>query len=320
MHVEPVDDWNDDEFLYCTEFLLHGDELDQALVADYVSEKGGSELVVGGGGTLKIHVHTNEPGVVLSYMTELGEVSQVHINNMRRQQKDRDAALREEAPATPAKPVGFVTVASGDGLVEILRSLGADVIVSGGQTMNPSTRDLLDAVESVNAERVVILPNNKNIVMSANAAASEADRPTAVVPTTAIPQAFAALLAYEPSDDFDSVVEAMAQASVQVRCGEVTTAVKDAKGKVGDIVAGQVIGIADHEIEAVGDDVATVAFDLAATLITEDTETLTILAGEEFNDGSLRALADRLSTAYVDVEVETHRGDQPLYPVLLSAE
>lgn len=320
--VEPVDDWDDEEYLYCTEFLLFGSDLDKEALATYVGEKGGSELVVGDDGMLKIHVHSDDPGAILAHMTSIGEVAEVHVNNMRRQTKARDAKLAAEhgeAPA-PSKPVGFVAVAAGDGLAKILQSLGADVIVSGGQTMNPSTQDILDAVRAVPAESVVVLPNNKNIIMAATAAIAVADRPVAVVPTTSVPQAFAALLAYEGGDDLEAIVAAMTEASCDVRTGEVTTAVKDAKGKVGEIKSGQVIGIAEHEIEVVGDDVAEVAVRLAEVLLSDGAETLTVLAGADLDDDALSSLVDRIAQAYPDVEVESHRGDQPLYPVIMSAE
>ncbi len=168
-------------------------------------------------------------------------------------------ALESAKPAV-LKPVGFVAVAAGEGLAEILTSLGVDLVVSGGQTMNPSTQDLADAIERVQAQKVIVLPNNKNIVMAAQAAASVSTKPVVVVATTAVPQAFSAMLAYDgSSDDLDEIASAMTEAAGMVRSGEVTTAVKDAKGKVGAIKSGQVIGISDHEIEVVGDDVNTVA-------------------------------------------------------------
>jgi len=320
--VEPVDDWDDEEYLYCTEFLLFGEDLDKGAITDFVVSKGGSELVVGDDGMLKVHVHTDEPGAVLAHMTQQGEVAEVHINNMRRQTRDRDAKLAADknAAATPVKPVGFVAVAAGEGLAKILRSLGADVIVSGGQTMNPSTQDILDAVRATPAERVIVLPNNKNIIMAATAASTVAEKPVAVVPTTSVPEAFSALLAYDGSDDVESIVAAMTEAAAEVRTGEVTTAVKDAKGKVGDIRAGQVIGIADHEIEVTGDDVSDVAVRLAGVLLSSGEETLTVLAGADFSDEALDDLVSRLEVAYPDAEVESHRGEQPLYPVILSAE
>lgn len=327
--VEPADDWDDQEYLYCTEFLLFGDNIDGESVLDYVSSVGGSELVVGSAGEFKVHVHTDDPGSVLSHMTALGEVSDVHIHNMRRQSQAREAILAAEAltsggvpqaPATPLKPVGFVAVAAGSGLVSILESLGVDVVVSGGQTMNPSTKDFVDAVAKVPAEKVVILPNNKNIIMAATAAIGVADKPVAVVPTTSVPESFSAMLAYDGGDDLDAVTQALTEAASMVRSGEVTTAVKDAKGKVGDIRSGQVIGISNHEIEVVGDEVNSVAAELAEVLLATGAETLTLLAGEAYDDASLSALAAQIGASHPTVEIETHRGEQPLYSLIMAAE
>jgi DAK2 domain fusion protein YloV len=323
LKVVPVDDWDDSEYLYCTEFLLFGPEIKAEEIHDFVASVGGSELVVGADGEFKVHVHTNDPGSVLAHMTSVGEVAEVHIHNMRRQAETRDAIIAAEpddsAKGEP-KPLGFVAVAAGEGLVQILKSLGVDEVVSGGQTMNPSTADLAEAIRRVHAEKVVVLPNNKNIIMAATAAASIADKPTAVVPTTSVPQSFAAMLAGDEDGDLDSIVAAMTEAAESVRTGEVTTAVKDAKGKVGDIKSGQVIGIIDHEIEVVGDDVAEVATKLASLLLEGGEETLTLLAGEGFSDEQLTTLAAGIGESHDDVDVETHRGEQPLYPIIMAAE
>lgn len=327
--MEPENDWDDTEYLYCTEFLLFGNDLDREAVLAYAGEIGGSELVVGNAGELKIHVHTDDPGSVLAHMTSLGEVAEVHVNNMRRQTKERAAGLRAETLVASAadsgwvskdiKPLGFVTVAVGEGLRSILSSLGADVIVNGGQTMNPSTSELLEAVGRANAEQVIILPNNRNIVMAAQQVLAVADRPVAVVPTASVPQAFAALLAYEPSMTLEQATEAMTNAASGVRTGEVTTAVKDAASKSGPIKNGQVIGISDDDIEVVGKSVIEVSLKLA-DIISKDAETLTVLAGADLGDAALADLASRLAEAHPELEVETHRGDQPLYPVIMAAE
>jgi len=317
LSIVPVDDWNDEEYLYCTEFLLHGVEADRRVIEEYISSQGGSELVVGDRETYKVHVHTDEPGAVLTWATHLGEVSEVHVNNMRRQTAERTSGLKREAD--PAKPVGFVAVAAGDGLAEILTSLGADVVVSGGQTMNPSTAELLEAVGRVDAASVVILPNNRNIIMAAQQVIGLADRPVAVVPTTAVPQAFAALISYDGSGDLDEITKTMTQAARSVRTAEITTAVKDSNGKAGAIQTGQVIGIVDHEIEVIGDDVMQVASDVV-DVIRGDGEVLTVLAGEEMSDDTLDALVKALSKRYPELEVVGHRGDQPVYPVLLAVE
>ena len=317
LSVRPVDDWSDDEYLYCTEFLLHGVEVERAVLQDYVADIGGSELVVGDADTYKVHVHTDEPGTVLTWATGLGEVSEVHINNMRRQTAERTEGIRRDA--APSKPIGFVAVAAGDGLAEILTSLGADAVVSGGQTMNPSTAELLEAAEGVDAEAVVLLPNNRNIILAAQQVAGVASRPVAVVPTTEIPQAFAALLAYDGSSDLESVVAEMTEAAATVRTAEVTRAIKDANGTVGHIDAGDIIGIVDHEIVVKGDDVADVTLS-ALEAILGDGETITLLGGEDLDDDALHALAARVAEAHPDCEVEAHRGGQPLYPVIVSVE
>jgi hypothetical protein len=315
--VQPVDDWADEEYLYCTEFLLHGAQVDPGVIREYVASIGGSELVVGDSTTYKVHVHTDEPGTVLSWATGLGEVSEVHINNMRRQTAERTAGIRKSS--APSKPVGFVAVAAGDGLARILESLGADQVVSGGQTMNPSTAELLDAVSRVDAAAVVILPNNRNIIMAAQQVVGVADRPVGVVPTTSVPEAFAALLAYDGSSDLDEVVTSLTEAAQRVRTAEVTVAVKDSKGKAGKIKAGQVIGIIDHEIEVVGSDIPDVTSEVV-DLICDGGETMTVLAGEGLGDDALAALVDRLQSEHPDLEVEGHRGDQPLYPGSVAGE
>jgi DAK2 domain fusion protein YloV len=317
---EPANDWDDTEHLYCTEFLLHGDGLDREAILKSISASGGSELVVGDAHTLKIHVHTDDPASVLAYVTALGEVSDAHINNMRLQTATRQEELAKAA-ATPVadKPIGFVAVAAGAGLAGILTSLGVDVIVNGGQTMNPSTAELLEAIRRVPAESVIIMPDNKNIHMAANAAAGAADKPVGVVPTTSVPQAFSAMLAFDPEADLETNVAEMTEAASAVRTGEVTTAIKDSIGKAGRIAKGQIIGISDHEIEVVGEDVADVAARLL-DVMADGRDTLTLLGGEDLTDTALEALAGRLSAAHPELEVESHRGDQPLYPVIMAVE
>lgn len=316
----PVDDWDDQEYLYCTEFLLFGSDLDRDAVRDRLAAAGGSELAVGDSEALKVHVHTDDPASVLAYATSLGEVAEVHVNNMRRQTAARARELRAGGkPGTPIKALGFVAVAAGQGLADILTSLGVDRVVSGGQTMNPSTAELLEAVESVPAQAVVILPDNKNIIMAAHATVGVASKPVGIVPTTSVPEAFSALLAFDPTAPLDANVEDMTRAASGVRTGEITTAIKDSKGKAGPIKAGQIIGIFDHEIEVVGDDIADVA-ECLLDVIAGDGETLTLLAGEDMTDEQADALAARLAERHPELEIETHRGGQPLYPLIMAVE
>lgn len=310
-------DWDDEEYLYCTEFLLYGTDLDRETIEDFMASIGGSQLVVGSPDQLKVHVHTDEPTDALAYSLGLGEISDVHIHNMRRQTAARAEALRAEAAAR--KPLGFVAVAAGEGLAEILRSLGVDEVVSGGQTMNPSTAELLAAIERVPAHSVIVLPDNRNIILAANQTVGIAGKPVAVVPTTSVPEAFSALLAADPTASMEENVASMTRAAESVRTGEITTAIKDAQGKAGPIMAGQLIGIVDHEIEVVGQDLADVAARLL-DVITEDGETLTLLAGQELDDAALAAIAETLSANHPELEIETHRGEQPLYPLIMAVE
>jgi DAK2 domain fusion protein YloV len=315
-----ANDWDDTDHLYCTEFLVYGKDLDRDTIESWMAEQGGSQLVVGDPGLLKVHVHVDDPASVLAYATSLGEVAEVHINNMRKQSVARAEQLASEHGDVPSKAIGFVAVATGSGLERILASLGADEIVCGGQTMNPSTADLLAAVEKVDAAAVVVLPNNSNIVMTAQQVAGVASRPVAVVPTKSVPESFAALLAADPAASLEENAAAMTEAASLVRAGEVTWAVKDSRSSAGEIKAGDVIGIADHDIKVVGSDVLDVSARLVDALADASSETLTILAGEQFDDADLAMLAERVGKAHPGLEVEALRGDQPLYPVILSVE
>jgi DAK2 domain fusion protein YloV len=316
--LTPADDWDDDEYLYCTEFLIFGEGLDRDSIEDYLSSRGGSQLVVGDPSALKVHVHTDAPAEVLAYAASLGEIAEVHVNNMRRQTATRAEALRQEQSGE-RKPLGFVAVAAGKGLADILLSLGVDRVVSGGQTMNPSTADLLEAIEDVAADAVIVLPDNRNIIMAAQQTVGIASKPVGVVPTTSVPQAFAAMLAAEPSAPLEDNVATMTESAAGVRTGEITAAVKDSKGKAGRIKKGQLIGICDHEIEAIGDDLGGVAEKLLSVIV-EDGETLTLLAGADLKDDELHAIEARLAAAQPQLQVETLRGEQPLYPLIMSVE
>ncbi len=320
--IEPQDDWDDDEFLYCTEFLLFGDTVDREAVLAFVQEHGGSELVVGDAGQFKVHVHTNDPGTVISFMTSQGEVSDVHVNNMRLQTAQRSADIARdqvESEGAERKDLGVVSVASGDGLKAILTSLGADVVISGGQTMNPSTAEILEAIEKVNSEAVIVLPNNKNIILAAQQAAEHSAIPVRIVPTVSVPQGFTALLELNMDDELDVNAARMSESLQGVRTGEVTLAVKDSSTSGLKIKAGDIIGIADDEIRVQGADVVEVAIELMATMI-DDAETVTLLAGEDLTEEQFELLQAESSARFPTVEFEAHRGDQPLYPIIFSVE
>ena len=324
--IEANDDWEGSEYRYCNEFLFKAEKhFDEDKVLQFLASMGECELLVGAYPDYKVHVHSNTPNLVLEHMLQFGQVYEVFIHNMDLEVAERTAKIHadQDAAAEPAKPLGFVAVAAGSGEAEILKSLGVDVVVSGGQTMNPSTADLLDAVAKVNAEAVIILPNNGNIRMAAEAAANACeDKRVVVVPTKTVPQAFSALFAVMPDADVDDVVEAMCDAYSEVRDGEVTRAVRDSSASDGSpIHSGDVMGIIAGSIDIVGSDVLQVTVDCINRMMDEEEgDSLTILAGEELSDEAFQEILDAIEEAQPDLEIDSHRGEQPLYPVIFSIE
>lgn len=324
VEIEQINDWEGSQFRYCTEFLVHSDSIDVDAAKEFLPTMGDCDLMVGMHPNFKVHVHSNRPDQVLQWFLEHdAQISEVHIHNMQLQTVARTESLAADkaAPAAERKSFGFVAVAAGEGNAKILKSLGIDVVVSGGQTMNPSTKDLLDAANGANADNVIILPNNSNIIMAAQSAAELAEMNCGVVPTKSVPQAFAAMFGFDESASLDENVEAMTESFADVKTGEVTTAIKDSKDAHDNpIVAGDVIGIADGSIEAVGHSVEEVVLSLLDAMEAEDADTMTILAGVDFDDEALDALVEKIEEQFDDLEIDQHRGDQPLYPVIFSVE
>lgn len=320
VEIEQINDWEGSAYMYCNEFLVDSDTLDPEEALDFLHTMGDCELCVGSVPKFKVHVHSNTPDKVLAYFLERGQISEVFIHNMKLQSEERSAKLEQEQEAE-TKPIGFVAVAVGSGNAAILESLGVDYVVSGGQIMNPSTKELLDAVNSVNAEAVIILPNNSNIIMAAQSCSEVSDKPCAVVPTKSVPEAFSAMFAFDETASLEENVEAMTEARDEVKTGEVTRAIKDSKDVHGNpIHDGDVIGIADGELEVVSDSIEDATMRILEVLEAEDADTLTILAGEDYTDDAFEALIERIEEAYEDLEIDSHRGEQPLYPIVLSVE
>lgn len=320
VEIEQINDWEGSAYMYCNEFLVDSDTLDPEEALDFLHTMGDCELCVGSVPKFKVHVHSNTPDKVLAYFLERGQISEVFIHNMKLQSEERSAKLEQEQEAE-TKPIGFVAVAVGSGNAAILESLGVDYVVSGGQTMNPSTKELLDAVNSVNAEAVIILPNNSNIIMAAQSCSEVSDKPCAVVPTKSVPEAFSAMFAFDETASLEENVEAMTEARDEVKTGEVTHAIKDSKDVHGNpIHDGDVIGIADGELEVVSDSIEDATMRILEVLEAEDADTLTILAGKDYTDDAFEALIERIEEAYEDLEIDSHRGEQPLYPIVLSVE
>ena len=327
VEIEANDDWEGSEFRYCNEFLFKADKkFNEEKTLKFLASMGDCELLVGSFPDYKVHVHSNTPDKVLKHFLAMGQIFEVFIHNMDLEAAERTAKIHADQDAAapePTKPLGFVAVAAGSGEADILKSLGVDVVVSGGQTMNPSTADLLDAVAKVNADAVIILPDNGNIRMAAEAAASACeDKQVAVVPTKTVPQAFSALFNVEPGSSLEDAVEVMTEALADVRDGEVTRAVRDSAASDGaPIHAGDVMGIIGGSIDIVGSSVKQVTVDCINRMQEEEEgDTLTILAGEELDDAAFQEILDAIEEAQPDLEIDSHRGEQPLYPVIFSIE
>ena len=328
--IEINDDWTGSEYRYCTEFLFHAESesFDEDANLRYLASMGDCELLVGAYPDYKIHVHTNRPDRVLRHMLHRGQIFNVFVHNMDLEAQERTEGIRadkeaNEAAKGPRKALGFVAVAAGFGQAEILRSLGVDVVVEGGQTMNPSTADILAAIEAANADAVIVLPDNGNIRMAAEAAAAACDTAeVAVVPTKSVLQAFSAMFVVNPDGDLQSNVDEMTAAIEDVRDGEITTAVRDSQAADGSpIHAGDVMGIEGGAITVVGSDVEDVTVRVINRMQEdEEGDTLTILAGSDLDDAAFTHLLDAIAEAQPELEIDSHRGEQPLYPVVFSIE
>ena len=326
VEIEANDDWEGSEYRYCNEFLFHAEkpfDPDEALT--FLATLGDCELVVGSYPDYKVHVHSNEPNRVLEYMLGYGQIFEVFIHNMDLEAADRTAKIAADKAAekAPKKPLGFVAVAAGSGEESILKSLGVDVVVSGGQTMNPSTADILAAIEEANAESVIVMPNNGNIRMASEAAATACESArVAVVPTKTVLQSFSAMFAVDAEASLEENAEAMTEAIADVRGGEVTRAVRDSSASDGSpIHSGDVMGIIAGSIDVVGSDVKQVTLDCINRMQEEEQgDALTILAGEELSDEAYQEIVDAIEEAQPDLEIDAHRGEQPLYPVIFSIE
>ena len=322
--IELNDDWEGSEFRYCTEFLFKAEQaFDEDATRDFLATQGDCELLVGAYPDYKIHVHTDRPDHVLDHMLAIGQIFNVFIHNMDMEAHERTEKIaQDKAAEAPVKPLGVIAVAAGSGQAEILRSLGVDVVVEGGQTMNPSTADILAAAKQARAEQVIVLPNNGNIIMAAQSAAAAADFPMAVVTTRSVPQGFSAMFAFNPTVSLEDNAAAMAEVLPGVHDGEITHAVRDSQTVNGDAIhSGDVIGLVDDKVTYVGSDVCDMCVEMVKAMQADiEGDTLTILAGLDMPQDEFEALVERLEDAVPDLDVDAHRGEQPLYPIVLSIE
>lgn len=327
-------------FGYCTEFIImlekaYDEHTEQEFKA-FLESIGDSIVVVSDDDIVKVHVHTNDPGLAIQRALTYGSLSRMKIDNMRLEheeklikdasriaagQKKQDEEKKAEKKEGPRKEMGFISVSIGEGVGEIFRGLGVDYLIEGGQTMNPSTEDMLEAIEKVNADNIFILPNNKNIILAANQASFlTSDKRVIVIPTKTVPQGITAMVNYIPEETPEENERRM-QAEIQnVKTGQVTYAVRDTKIDDKEIHLGDIMGIGDEGILAVGTDIRETALAMMAELVDADTEIIGVYYGEDVTEADAGALGEKLAEAYPDAEVEVHYGGQPIYYYVISVE
>ena len=318
----------DIKFGYCTEIMValkqgptYVKDFDYEEFRNYLSNLGDFLLVVNDDEIVKVNVHTEDPGLVMQEGLKYGALVKVKVDNMRNQhdaQVQKEEAVQTEQSAP--KDFALITVVAGDGLADIFKSQGVDYVISGGQTMNPSTEDIVKAIEQVNAKNVIILPNNKNIFMAAQSAAEVVDVNAAVVETRTVPQGFTSLLAFDPSQSIEANVEAMTASLSDVTSGSVTLAVRDTTIDGLEIHENDILGMVDGKILVSTPDMDQALLDTFDKMIDEDSEIVMIYVGEEGNKEQAQTIADKLEVAHEDIEVEIFQGDQPVYPYIFSVE
>lgn len=319
----------DIKFGYCTEFIImlkqsFGDK-DEMELKKYLESIGDSIVCVADEDIVKIHVHTNDPGLAIQKGLSYGELSRMKIDNMREEHNERviqSAQAEESKPEErPRKEVGFISVSAGEGLSSLFRELGTDVIIEGGQTMNPSTEDILEAVAQVNADNIFIFPNNSNIVLAANQARDlTEDKNIIVIPTKNIPQGIAAMINYIDGNTVEDNEEAMSEAMKEVKVGQVTYAVRDTSIDGKEIHQGDIMGLSDKTIETVGTDVAETTIELIRQMVDEESGLVTIYYGEEIDEAQAEEIAEAVRQELEDIEVEIEYGGQPIYYYFVSVE
>ena len=309
-----------DSFGYCTNFMIVGSAIPFEVVRAEIGSRGESAVIVGDERVVKVHIHTEDPGSLLTYAVRWGELSQIKIDNMNQQTRELKRHSNPPAVPAPATEIAVVAVAAGEGVAQVMRSLGATAIVAGGQTMNPSIQDLLSAVEGVAASRVIVLPNNGNIVLAANQLAGLTAKEVRLVATRSIPQGLAALTAFIGDRELDANVVEMCRAISTVRSIEVTTADKDATIEGVSVRRGQVIGLLDDTLVEAGDDLVAVTVATLAHADPDAAEVVTVLVGASTPDGTGDRLQAALAASHPRMDVELLDGGQPHYDFLIAVE
>lgn len=321
----------DIKFGYCTEFIIMTkkpmQQAEELKFKAFLESIGDSIVVVADEEIVKVHVHTNDPGVAITRALTYGELSRMKIDNMREEHREKlikDAekqAAAQAKPVMPHKEVGFISVSIGDGIGEIFKGLGVDYLIEGGQTMNPSTEDMLNAIAEVNADTIFIFPNNKNIILAANQAqALTEDKKIVVIPTKTVPQGIAAIISFDPTASAEENEENMKEALSVVKTGQITYAVRDTHIDDKEIKEGNIMGIGDDSILAVGEDIAEITKETIDLMTDEETELISVYYGEDISEEDANALGTELQEKYPDCEVEVYAGGQPIYYYVVSVE
>ena len=333
----------DIKFGYCTEFIINLEkeytEKDEHEFKAYLESLGDSIVVVSDDDVVKVHVHTNDPGLAIQKALTYGSLSRMKIDNMREEhherliqnaeklakeqkdQEEREKAEQAKVSEEPRKPAGFIAVSVGEGLSEIFRGIGADYIIEGGQTMNPSTEDMLSAIEKVNADVIYILPNNKNIILAAEQAKYLVeDKKIVVVPSRTVPQGITALINFIPDQTPEENLETMKEEMARVKTGQITYAVRNTNIDGMEIHEGDIMGIGDHGMLTVGTGIETVALDSLKAMANEESELVTIYYGSDVKEEDAQALLDKAKEAFPDLEIELQNGGQPIYYYMISVE
>lgn len=317
----------DIKFGYCTEFIILGDAKYADDFRRSIENMGDSEIVVGYDDIIKVHIHTNDPGKVLSKAVLIGELSKIKIDNMREEHRELLGDLQNQIMETSVakeidggKKYAFVSIAMGEGIANIFEDLGVDKVIEGGQTMNPSTQDILKAIDTINAEHIIIFPNNKNIIMAANQAAEMSDKDIRVVPTKTIPQGITCITMFNGEDDIDTNMENLNSVMEVVKTASVTYAVRDTEMDGKQIKEGDILGLIEGKISEVGNDVCVVARKLLENLVNDDSELITIFKGKDMKDNDISMFINEIEEKYSNLDVQYYNGDQPLYYMIMSVE
>lgn len=317
----------DINFSYCTEFIFQIDSeriktnpFTEERLRNGLAKIGDSLVVVQDEDIVKVHVHTNEPGVALNMAQKYGEFLKMKIENMK-EQHSTIVGVEHKAPKKERKEFAVISVCAGEGLQGIFEEMGCDYVISGGQTMNPSTEDFLKAIKEVNAENIIILPNNGNIIMAANQAAEVTeDSKVRVIPTKTIPQGYSTLLIFNPADDLESNVQAMMKQMTEVRSGQVTYAVRDTQYNGLEIKKNDYMGIFEKDIVVTQPDRLTTTLNLIDQMVDADSEIVTLFYGEDVNADEIQQISEYVEENFGDVELEVLEGNQPVYSYIIAVE